>query len=137
MQVKNRNTCGGIGYALDHAFVKRDETFGIRLRYYRSIAGVSQGELAEEMEQSHKSAPSQRDLSLYEADRSFPRLEKFAALVDALDLTKEEVMGLVRLAERRKIPMSHSVNSVDEKAPARTVSEPGTESPPASVPGNT
>jgi transcriptional regulator with XRE-family HTH domain len=117
MQGKNRNTCTGIGYALNHPFVRREETFGIRLRYYRSIAGVSQGELAEEMERSHKTAPSQRDLSLYEADRSFPRLEKFAALVDALDLTKDEVMGLVRLAERRKGVISQSTNGLDEQNP--------------------
>jgi transcriptional regulator with XRE-family HTH domain len=124
------NTCTLAKSALKRTFVKREETFGIRLRYYRSIAGVSQGELAEEMDQSHHTAPSQRDLSLYEADRSFPRLEKFAALVDALDLTKDEVMGLVRLAERRKGGTSHPANSVESKVPAE-MSELGV-SPPTS-----
>lgn len=130
MQGKNINACAGIGYALNHGSVRRDVTFGIQLRYYRSIAGVSQGELAEEMELSHLSAPSQRDLSLYEADRSFPRLEKFAALVDALDLTKDEVMQLVRLAERRKGAMSHPTNSVESKSRRKTVSEPEAVNPP-------
>ena len=121
MQETDKETCAGIGYALDRVSVKREETFGIRLRYYRSIAGVSQGELAEEMERSHQTAPSQRDLSLYEADRSLPRLEKFSALVDALDLTKDEVMTLVRLAERQK--------SIDKK-PRRETSEVVTGNPP-------
>jgi transcriptional regulator with XRE-family HTH domain len=102
--------------------MKRDETFGIRLRYYRSLSAWSQEELAEAAAYTHHNAPSQRDISLYESDRSLPRLDKFAALVDALALTKEEVMSLVRLAERLKIP-------------AQTVSEPGTSQPPAAVPG--
>jgi transcriptional regulator with XRE-family HTH domain len=82
--------------------VKREETFGKQLRAYRALAGVSQDALAEEMESSHLVSPSQRDVSLYEADKALPRADKLAALVDALDLTKEEVMTLVRLAERRK-----------------------------------
>jgi transcriptional regulator with XRE-family HTH domain len=129
MQGKNGNTCAGIGYALNREFVKREETFGVRLRYYRSIADVSQGELAEEMQLSHHVAPSQRDLSLYEADRSLPRLEKFAALVDALDLTKDEVMTLVRLAERRKeragstkTPTAETTSSEAESKPSPRVS---------------
>jgi transcriptional regulator with XRE-family HTH domain len=88
--------------------MKRDETFGIRLRYYRSLSAWSQEELAEAAAYRHHNAPSQRDISLYESDRSLPRLDKFAALVDALALTKEEVMSLVRLAERIKVPAEMS-----------------------------
>jgi hypothetical protein len=80
--------------------------------------------LAAEMEASHHAAPSQRDISLYEADKALPRADKLAALVDALDLTQLEVMTLVRLAERRTDPR-------------RTTSEPGTSQPPAApVPGS-
>jgi transcriptional regulator with XRE-family HTH domain len=100
--------------------MKREETFGKQLKAFRALAGVSQDQLAAEMEMSHHAAPSQRDISLYEADKALPRADKFAALVDALDLTQMEVMTLVRLAERRKVTSSRR-----EKSPEAEVLPPG------------
>jgi transcriptional regulator with XRE-family HTH domain len=105
--------------------MKREETFGKQLRTFRALAGVSQNQLAAEMETSHLVAPSQRDISLYEADKALPRADKFGALVDALDLTQMEVMTLVRLAERRKVTSSRR-----EKSPEAEVLPPATSASP-------
>jgi hypothetical protein len=74
------------------------------------------------MEMSHLAAPSQRDISLYEADKALPRADKFAALVDALDLTQMEVITLVRLAERRKVTCSRREKSSEPEMQPPAVS---------------
>jgi transcriptional regulator with XRE-family HTH domain len=68
--------------------MKREETFGKQLRAFRALAGVSQDQLAAEMETSHQVAPSQRDISLYEADKALPRADNSRPLSTRLTSPK-------------------------------------------------
>lgn len=82
--------------------LERNETFGTALRNYRQMTRVTQAQLAKLLAAEHVGAPTAKDLTLYESDKSLPRLVKFAALCDTLNLTTNEIVHLVRLAERRR-----------------------------------